>query len=125
MSTPHFFSSSPWRPLRPSISPMSDATPKTLHDGCSLHASVNTGTSFFLSGLSAALPPQPVHCVPVTVDAVLRTSGVILVPETVPVPVFHNVAVVAHVLVPDDRGAGLSVVLAGRSSGARTQRAPT
>src|SRR5262249_53089250 len=43
MSTPHFSSTGPSSPFLPLISPMSEATPNTLHDGYSLQASVNTG----------------------------------------------------------------------------------
>src|ERR1700722_16295708 len=43
MSTFHFFSIGPWAPDLLSISPSSEATPNTLHEGYSLHARVKTG----------------------------------------------------------------------------------
>src|SRR3954468_5011333 len=68
MSTPHFFSSAPCLPSSPLISPSSEATPKTLHDGYSLQASLNFGAFpsppvSFLSppGPEVGVPPQPIR----------------------------------------------------------------
>ena len=63
MSTPHFFSTGPSSPFFPLMIPVTSATPKTLHEGYSLHASEKDGIGLFSPEVSGAVdsppPPQP------------------------------------------------------------------